>query len=114
LQKLARIQPSHRRIYAEFYSTSTGESSLTVGLMLLIIGEASLAGIVTVGVQLRLDAIYRSDGTLEGTGTLSFRVKICWCFTLSVTESAHYVLNRGSGTQTKKGDRKQRIGRDFT
>jgi hypothetical protein len=81
-----------------FYSDSAGEDALTVSILLLIEGSASLAGLVTVGVSLRLEATYRKDGSLTGTGTLSYRIKICWCFTLKVEQRVTYRFMKGSGS----------------
>ena len=81
-----------------FFSDSAGEDALSVSIVLLIEGSASLAGLVTVGISLRLEATYRRDGSLTGTGTLSYRIKICWCFTLKVEQSVTYQFAKGSGS----------------
>jgi hypothetical protein len=100
-------------IHVEFYSTSSGQSALTVGLMVLIVGQASLAGLVTVSIQLLMDASYHQDGTLEASGTLSYAVKICWCFTLRVSAGVHYVFNKRSGQSRAGTSRAAQIHRDY-
>lgn len=57
----------------------------------MVVGQVSVLGIVSVYLQLRLDAKY-GNGTFIGRGTVVFRIKICWCFTLSVRKSVEMRL----------------------
>jgi hypothetical protein len=47
-------------------------------------------------VSLLLEAKY-SEGRLIGHGNLSIKIKICWCFTLEVSEDVTYELAGGGG-----------------
>jgi hypothetical protein len=82
-------------IYAEFQSGAGG--GLAVGIVLVIGGEVCLAGIVTVSLNLRLEARYGQDGSLVARGEFSAEIKICWCFTLEIHTSVEYVLVAGHG-----------------
>ncbi len=84
-------------VYGELYADSAGGRSLTVGITLLIVGQASLCGLITVGVQLLLEARYSDGGGLIGTGTLSYSIKIGWFFTLRVSASVRYEFVKGAG-----------------
>ena len=78
-----------------FYS-SDGGRGLEVGILFLVRGRVSVLGIVTASVSLMLEAQY-SGGSLVGRGTVSLRIKICWCCTLKVRESVTYTLAGSPG-----------------
>jgi hypothetical protein len=82
-------------ITAEFRTGQGG--GLTIGVMFLIRGEVSILGIVEACVSLLLEAQY-SSGRLIGHGNLSIKIKICWCFTLEVSEDVTYQLAGGGGS----------------
>ena len=71
-------------------------AGLRIGITYLVGGEVTLLGFVRVSINLLLDASYE-QGKLTGRGTLSVKVKICWCFTLEIEESVEYTV--GSGTK---------------
>jgi hypothetical protein len=47
--------------------------------------------------KLAITARYSQGGRLEGRGHVSYQIKICWCFTLSVESDVNYVFQQGSG-----------------
>ena len=42
-----------------------------------------------------------TNGRLTGRGTLSYKVKICWCFTLRVSTVVNYTFAKGSGAEQR-------------
>jgi hypothetical protein len=85
-------------ISAEFASgRGVPNRGLALTIMLLIRGEVNVLGFISVNVTLLLEAEYRSDGSLTGRGTLSLKIKICWCFTLKVSTRVEYKFRQGSG-----------------
>jgi hypothetical protein len=85
-------------ISAEFASgRGVPNRGLALTVMLLIRGELNLLGYISVNVTLLLEAEYRSDGSLTGRGTLSLKIKICWCFTIKVSTRVEYKFRQGSG-----------------
>lgn len=88
-------------ITAQFRSGAGG--GLTIGVMFLIRGEVSVLGIVEACISLLLEAKYTS-GRLIGHGNLSIKIKICWCFTLEVSEDVTYELGGGGGSTGRLGN----------
>lgn len=84
---------------------SGDDNSLTIGIMLLISGHVSVMGIIDASITLLLEAQYTSDGKITAHGVLSIRIKICWCFTLSVHKEITYVLKKGEKTKVTANDR---------
>lgn len=72
-------------------------SGLTVGVLYLIRGQVSILGLVSASVSLMLEATYRNK-KLTGRGRFSIKIKICWCFTLEVSEQVEYTLGGGGGS----------------
>jgi len=66
------------------FSYGGGHSALTFLLRVSLIGEVVVLGIISVQIMLALEARY-GQGSLVCTGTLRVKIKICWCFTLSVS-----------------------------
>jgi hypothetical protein len=68
-----------------------GGKGLTMGVMLLIRGVVDILGIVSAEVALLLEVNY-NNGLLIGRGTISIKIKICWCFTLKIRRSVEYKI----------------------
>jgi hypothetical protein len=66
---------------------------LVVGLMFMVRGHVSVLSIASATITLRLDGQYQG-GAMVGRGHLEIKIKICWCFTLEVSESVTYTLGR--------------------
>lgn len=80
------------------YDSQRG-GGLVVGLMFMVRGHVSVLSIASATITLRLDGQYQ-NGAMVGTGHLEIKIKICWCFTLEVSESVTYTLGRvGSSKQ---------------
>jgi hypothetical protein len=75
---------------------NSGQGDLSLGIFLIIGGEASILSIVSANILLRLDATY-SNGAFTCRGLFSISIKICWCFTLSVSEEVSCTLGSGGG-----------------
>lgn len=80
------------------YSSLSG-GGLYVGLLFMVSGYVSVLSIASATITLRLDAQYQG-GALVGQGHLEIRIKICWCFTLEVSESVTYTLGRAGSSKT--------------
>ncbi|MBY5337004.1 hypothetical protein HFO99_24345 [Rhizobium leguminosarum] len=83
--------------YRKLIGTSGG--GLTVSLVLLVAGNVSVAGIVTVYMGLLLRLSYRDTGQIDAAGTLTVSIRISRFFTLSARANAKYTL-RGGKAQT--------------
>lgn len=77
------------------YDSERG-GGLVVGLMFMIRGHVSVLSIASATITLRLDGQYQ-NGAMVGRGSLEIKIKICWCFTLEVSESVTYTLGSTSG-----------------
>ena len=75
---------------------NSGGGDLSLGIFLLIGGEVSILSIVSAQVMLKLEATY-SGGVFTCRGIFSISIKICWCFTLDVSEEVHCSLGSGGG-----------------
>jgi ElaB/YqjD/DUF883 family membrane-anchored ribosome-binding protein len=75
---------------------NSGQGDLSLGIFLLIGGEVSILSIVSASVLLRLEATY-ANGAFNCHGLFSISIKICWCFTLSVSEEISCRLGSGGG-----------------
>ncbi len=75
---------------------NSGQGDLSLGIFLIIGGEVSILSIVSANILLRLDATY-ANGAFTCTGLFSISIKICWCFTLSVSEEVSCTLGSGGG-----------------
>lgn len=78
-----------------------GGKGLTIGIMLLIRGVVDILGIVSAEVALLLEVNY-NNGQLVGRGTISIKIKICWCFTLNVRKSVQYTIGSGGGNSQNR------------
>jgi hypothetical protein len=78
------------------FAFNSGKGDLSLGIFLLIGGEVSILGIVSASILLRLDATYE-NGSFTCRGLFSIQIKICWCFTLSVSEEVSCHLGSGGG-----------------
>jgi hypothetical protein len=85
-------------ITAQFRSGSGG--GLTIGVMFLLRGEVSVLGIVEASISLLLEAKY-TNGRLIGHGNLTIKIKICWCFTLEISEDVTYEIGGGGGASAQ-------------
>jgi hypothetical protein len=86
-------------IFLEFHSRQS--AGLTIGIVLIFAGEVCLASIVSVSIRLRLEATYNTDGTVIGRGIFTAKIKICWCFTLSISKRVEYTLKEGKSRQAR-------------
>jgi ABC-type transporter Mla subunit MlaD len=77
------------------YRHGGGNNSLTIILRVSIMGEVVVLGIISIGILMALEARY-GEGSLVCTGELRVSIKICWCFTLSVSAGFSITL-AGSG-----------------
>jgi hypothetical protein len=75
---------------------NSGHGDLSFGIFLLIGGEVSVLSIISASILLRLDATYE-NGSFTCRGLFSISIKICWCFTLSVSEEVSCRLGSGGG-----------------
>lgn len=75
---------------------NSGGGDLSLGIFLLIGGEVSILSVVSAQVMLKLEATY-SGGVFTCRGIFSISIKICWCFTLNVSEEVHCSLGSGGG-----------------
>lgn len=75
---------------------NSGQGDLSLGIFLIIGGEVSILSIISANILLRLDANYQ-NGAFTCRGLFSISIKICWCFTLSVSEEVSCRLGSGGG-----------------
>jgi len=78
------------------FQFNTGRGDLSLGIFLLIGGEVSVLGIISASILLRLDATY-DNGVFTCRGLFSISIKICWCFTLNVSQQVSCRLGSGGG-----------------
>jgi len=87
------------------FQTQGGRTLITLGV--LVWGEFSILGIASASLRLMLSVTYDADqGSMIGTGTVQVSIKICWCFTLRVSQTVRQQFvggNKRSGV----------AGRDF-
>lgn len=83
------------------YDSARG-GGLVVGLMVMIRGHVSILSIASATIVLRLDAQYQGR-VLIGRGHFEIKIKICWCFTLEVSESVTYTLGRAGSQSGRLG-----------
>jgi len=79
--------------YRKLIGSSGG--GLTVSLVLLVAGNVSVAGIVTVYIGLLLRMSYRDSGQIDATGTLTLTIRISRFFKISVRANVQYKLRGG-------------------
>ena len=86
--------------YRDWLSES-GRTLITIGV--LVWGEFSILGIASASLRLSLSATYDgTTGTLDGQGSLEVSIKICWCFTLQVSQKVHQrFAGKGGGRKAK-------------
>lgn len=72
-----------------------GGGGLTVSLVLLVAGNVSVAGLVTIYIGLLLRMAYRDNGQIDGTGTLTVTIRISRFFKISVRANVQYRLRNG-------------------
>lgn len=88
-------------INVNYESSSTGQSNLTIGLLLLFRGEVSLLGFLSVCLSVALEALYSPGGGLIGRGSVSYSIKICWCVTINVSVGIEYRFASGTSSSTR-------------
>jgi hypothetical protein len=88
-------------ITASFVSGGGG-GGLTLGALLLIRGNVDILGIVTATISLMLELTY-GQNVFTARGTLSISIKICWCFTLSISQSIEYSLGNSGSAIARHG-----------
>ncbi len=91
-------------VYGEFFGNSRAGSSFSVAFVVVIDGHVSLKGIVSVHMNVTLEARYDSNGGVTGRGTYSVKIKICRFFTLKVRRSIRYQIAKGSSTRSTRTD----------
>jgi hypothetical protein len=105
------LGPVSGGVYAYFgvvveYSARQGQSAdLTVSLVIMFNGRLSVLGIVSVQLEVGLDADYSTGGGLLGRGHVNVSIPICWCFTLKVSCSVSYRFGRSGGSRALDGSR---------
>lgn len=85
-------------ITVEYRGSNQSPGNLTVGLLLLFIGEVSLLGIINVSLSLSLEAQYTNGGGLIGRGQVSYKIKIGPFFTIKVNAGVQYQFGRRGGS----------------
>ena len=85
-------------ITVEYRGSNQSPGNLTVGLLILFIGEVSLLGIINVSLSLSLEAQYTSGGGLVGRGQVSYKIKIGPFFTIKVSAGVQYTFGRRGGS----------------
>lgn len=86
------------------------EDGLSVSVLLVIAGNVSLWGLVTIYLGLMLAISYRESGQIDATGNLSVQVRISRWFKLKYSTSVTYKLRDGHATTTRT-DELQTSGR---
>lgn len=87
----------------DFYRDwSSGSGGTDISLGILMWGEFSILGIASAGIRLTMRVQYTDQGGMIGTGTLSVKIKICWCYTLRVNRSVTKVFSGGSGAGQRR------------
>ncbi len=74
-------------------------SGLTVSLVLIVAGNVSLWGIVTIYLGLELTISYHESGRMDGLGSLSVEVRISRWFKLKYSTQVTYKLRDGKTTR---------------
>ena len=74
----------------------TGGNPLSIILGITLRGELQILGLISVSLVLRLEAEYRSNGSLFARGRLILKIKICWFIKIDVNVGFEFVLAAGS------------------
>lgn len=80
---------------------STGQQvgdGLAVSVILVIAGNCSIYGMITIGLELMLRIMYREGGRIDGFGTLAVKVKVSRLLTLKYRTEITYTLRDGRST----------------
>jgi hypothetical protein len=85
--------------YRKVVGTNAG-GGLTIALVLVVAGNVSVAGIVTVYIGLQLRLSYRDTGQIDAAGTLVVEIKISSFFKLRARANAQYKLRDGHSQTT--------------
>jgi hypothetical protein len=80
---------------------SQSDDGLSVSLVLVIAGNVSLWGMVTIYLGLMLSINYHESGRIDAMGSLSVEVRISRWFKLKYSTSVTYKLRDGKSTQTR-------------
>jgi len=65
--------------------TQSGQTLITLGV--LVWGEFSILGIASASLRMMMSVTYDADnGSMFGTGRVEVSIRICWCFTLKVSQ----------------------------
>ena len=88
----------------EFYTRpGSGGGKLDIVLTLLVVGQADVLGLITVGVMLMLEARYSDSGAITASGELRVSARISRFFKIEVQVMVTYDFKSGSGTsETRK------------
>jgi hypothetical protein len=85
----------------DFYrnsETQGGQALITLGI--LVWGEFSILGIASASLRMMMSVTYDADnGRMFGTGRVEVSIKICWCFTLRVSQTVrqNFIGKSGGG-----------------
>lgn len=82
-------------VVAEFHVSDGGTGSATIGIMLLIRGEAELLGFISISIELLLEARYSQGGRMTGRGRLRLRIKICWFISIDISVTVEHQVSDG-------------------
>lgn len=88
--------------YRKLIGASGG--GLSVGAVLVIGGNVSLWGMVTILLTMSLRILYRDNGDIDATGSLSVEVRVSRFFKLSFRSSITYQLRDGRETTTQSSN----------
>jgi hypothetical protein len=83
------------------YSAGGARASngLTVAIRLMIVGGATVFSCIRVGLELVLEAVYKSDGSLVGHGSLSISVRLSRFVRVRVRRNVRHVMKRGGSAR---------------
>ncbi|MEP1573578.1 hypothetical protein [Roseibium album] len=82
-------------------SPEQSDDGLSVSLVLVIAGNVSLWGIVTIYLGLMLSMTYHESGRIDAKGSLSVEVRISRWFKLKYSTQVTYKLRDGRSTTTR-------------
>jgi hypothetical protein len=88
-------------ITVEYQGSKGRADNLTVGVLIMFIGRVSLLRIIQVSMGLILQAEYRKGGGLTGRGTIFYKIKIGWFFTIKVQARVEYKFGKAKGSNTE-------------
>ncbi len=86
------------------YDDGNGGSGLTVSLVVVVAGNVTLWGMVSIYLGITLSISYHDSGQMDGRGALSVEVKVSKWFKLKYGTQVTYKLRDGHSTTTITSD----------